>query len=95
MPVQSFPEQVFAMSDPRPLHVSRAPLTASPPDPVADAFRRWGYLSTDLDPMGRMERFEHPDITDARALGNPQDVERLYAIYCGPHRIRVHAHGGT
>ena len=35
-------------------------------DPLADAFRRWGYLQSDLDPMGRIAPFEHPDLADAR-----------------------------
>ena len=72
------------MSNPRPLNASRAPSTASLPDPVADAFRRWGYLQCDLDPMGRLQPYEHPDVADARALGDAREVERLRSIYCGP-----------
>ncbi len=69
------------MSNPRTVNVSRVPVTA--PDPVADAFRRWGYLLASIDPLGRMQTIEHPDITDARSLGDPGEVERLAGVYCG------------
>ena len=54
-----------------------------PPDAVADAFRRWGYLQADLDPMGRIEPYEHPDITDVSALGDSR-LDELRARYTGP-----------
>ncbi len=51
-------------------------------DPLADAYRRWGYLQADLDPMGRIEPFEHPDITEARAGGNAREVDAWRSVYC-------------
>jgi len=69
------------MSNPRPLQASRAPSTASVPDPVADAFRRWGYLQANIDPLGRLQPFEHPDLADARALGAAPELERLNSLY--------------
>jgi hypothetical protein len=32
---------------------------------LANAFRRWGYLQADLDPLGRLEPFVHADLQDA------------------------------
>jgi 2-oxoglutarate dehydrogenase E1 component len=31
---------------------------------VLDAFRRWGYLQADLDPLGRLEPAPHPDLDE-------------------------------
>jgi 2-oxoglutarate dehydrogenase E1 component len=53
------------------------------PDPVADAYRRWGYLQANLDPLARIAPYEHPDITDARALGSRDDQHKWQSIYCG------------
>jgi len=50
-------------------------------DPLAEAFRRWGYLAADLDPLGRLVPFEHPDLRDAVASADQSDVERWRAIY--------------
>jgi 2-oxoglutarate dehydrogenase E1 component len=72
------------MSNPHSVHASHTPATAPQPDPVADAFRRWGYLQSDLDPMGRLKPYEHAEIAEARALGDAAEVERLRGIYCGP-----------
>src|SRR6188768_2868516 len=52
-------------------------------DPLADAYRRWGYLQADLDPMARIEPFEHPDITEARAGADAHDVDAWRSLYCG------------
>ncbi len=52
-------------------------------DPLADAYRRWGYLQADLDPMGRIEPFEHPDISEARAGADARDVDAWRSLYCG------------
>ena len=52
-----------------------------PDDPLADAFRRWGYLAADLDPLGRLVPYEHPDVRDAVALAAQTDVERWRTIY--------------
>jgi 2-oxoglutarate dehydrogenase E1 component len=40
---------------------------------LADAFRRWGYLQARIDSLGRLEEFEHPDISDA-ARGLPAEL---------------------
>src|SRR5438105_2393534 len=46
---------------------------------VFEAFRRWGYLSADLDPLGRLAPEPHAEL--------PRDGEDAAAarrIYCGP-----------
>ncbi|UCG50986.1 MAG: 2-oxoglutarate dehydrogenase E1 component [Candidatus Latescibacterota bacterium] len=53
-------------------------------DRLAEAFRRWGYLRADLDTLGRIEPFEHPDIVEATAESEPTAVEQWQKIYCGP-----------
>jgi 2-oxoglutarate dehydrogenase E1 component len=70
------------MSNPRSLQATRSPVVSSHPDPLADAFRRWGYLMANLDPLGRMQPIEHPDITDASA-GDSESAGRWRSIYCG------------
>ena len=37
----------------------------------------------DLDPMGRIHPFEHPDISDAVARAPQQEASRWRSIYCG------------
>jgi 2-oxoglutarate dehydrogenase E1 component len=73
------------MSSPRISGTPRAPVapTIHAPDPVADAYRRWGYLRADLDPLGRLQPFEHPDIVDARALGSEEENAKWSSVYCG------------
>ncbi len=52
------------------------------PDPLADAFRRWGYLQADIDPLGRLHPQVHPDVE--RALEHyGGDVERWRSLYTG------------
>ncbi|MCI0451238.1 MAG: 2-oxoglutarate dehydrogenase E1 component [Candidatus Latescibacteria bacterium] len=58
-------------------------IAVSPPDPLADAYRRWGYLLADLDPMGRIEPFEHPDIAEARATADAREIEAWRSLYGG------------
>ncbi|HEX6791252.1 MAG TPA: 2-oxoglutarate dehydrogenase E1 component [Candidatus Krumholzibacteria bacterium] len=70
----------FARSNAR---TARTQATDLAPDPVADAYRRWGYLQADIDPLQRMAPFEHPDIADARSLGSREDNDKWRAIYCG------------
>ena len=65
------------------LRSARNQATDLAPDPVADAYRRWGFLQADVDPLQRMSPFEHPDIADARSLGSREDNEKWRAIYCG------------
>lgn len=58
-----------------------APLAA--PDPVADAYRRWGFLQADIDPLQRLAPYVHPDIADALSLGSRDENERWRSMYCG------------
>jgi 2-oxoglutarate dehydrogenase E1 component len=55
-----------------------------PTDPAtpsaAGAFRRWGYLQADLDPLGRLKPLPLPDL-DAVP---PAEAAPWRAIYCGP-----------
>jgi 2-oxoglutarate dehydrogenase E1 component len=46
---------------------------------IPDAFRRWGYLQANLDPLGRLEPQPHPDL---ELSGEAADRGR--AVYCGP-----------
>jgi len=50
-----------------------------PEDRLAEAFRRWGYLQADLDPLGRLPRMSHPDLE----AGAGSDADRWRSIYCG------------
>ncbi|MGH7949326.1 MAG: thiamine pyrophosphate-dependent enzyme, partial [Candidatus Binataceae bacterium] len=59
------------------------PSTVSLPDPLADAYRRWGYLQADLDPMGRIQPYEHSDIVEARASAHAREADAWRAVYCG------------
>jgi 2-oxoglutarate dehydrogenase E1 component len=52
-------------------------------DPLADAFRRWGYLAANLDPLDRYTPFEHPDLAEAAAGAAPGDVARWRSVYAG------------
>src|SRR5579863_6754242 len=45
---------------------------------VFDAFRRWGYLEADLDPLGFLRRQPHPDL---RIDG--EFAEQARRVYCG------------
>ncbi len=44
---------------------------------VFDAFRRWGYLEADLDPLGREPRVPHPD------LPRGEEADEARGHYCG------------
>jgi 2-oxoglutarate dehydrogenase E1 component len=57
--------------------------TGTTHDPLADAFRRWGYLAANLDPLQRIEPYEHPDLAEAIAGSKPGDVERWSSLYSG------------
>ena len=48
-------------------------------DRHADSFRRWGYLQADLDPLGRLVPFAHPELDVPRDA----EVDRWRSIYCG------------
>jgi 2-oxoglutarate dehydrogenase E1 component len=41
-----------------------------------DAFRRWGYLQADIDPLGRLKPMPHPEL-DVEGAEEPREV------YCG------------
>ncbi len=55
------------------------------PSALEDVFRRWGYLAADLDPLGRLAPFHHPDLDEALRLaaGDSPEAARLRSIYCG------------
>ena len=61
---------------------SEATVERAQRDPLADAFRRWGYLQADLDPMGRLERQFHPDIAEQLDGASPAEVGRWKSVYC-------------
>ncbi len=48
-------------------------------DQVFDAFRRWGYLAADLDPLGRLRPEPHPELDFAGAA-----ADEARRCYCGP-----------
>src|SRR3954447_26812836 len=45
---------------------------------IWDAFRRWGYLEADLDPLGTLSPFKVPELGLTGA-----EAERARATYCG------------
>ncbi len=47
-------------------------------DKIFDAFRRWGYLQADLDPLGHLKSAQHPELD---LTGKAAD--RARKIYCG------------
>src|SRR5262245_57104843 len=47
--------------------------------PVLDAFRRWGYLEANVDPLGRLFPIRHPEL----ALSGPE-AGAARRVYCGP-----------
>ncbi len=47
--------------------------------PAKDAFKRWGYLVADLDPLGRIPELTHRDLELAKGA----EAEKLRAIYGG------------
>jgi len=51
-------------------------------DPLAMAFRRWGYLQADVDSLGRLKPYEHPDIQDALLESKGDEAERWRRVYC-------------
>ena len=50
---------------------------------VLDAFRRWGYLAADLDPLGRLKPEPHPEVPEVTGLDGPA-AEAARRIYSGP-----------
>ena len=54
------------------------------PDPVLEAYRRWGHLEAALDPLGRLAPERHSEL--------PSDGEaaaRARAWYCGPLAVEM------
>jgi 2-oxoglutarate dehydrogenase E1 component len=45
---------------------------------ILDTYRRWGYLAADLDPLGHLEPFDHPELSR-----KGKTAERARRIYCG------------
>jgi 2-oxoglutarate dehydrogenase E1 component len=45
---------------------------------VFDSYRRWGYLAADLDPLGFLSPFEHPDLVPVGP-----DAAAARGFYCG------------
>jgi len=62
------------------LDSTRLPSTVAPDPWTVDAFRRWGYLAADLDPLGRLQPESHPELGDLTAPA----IAELRRIYCGP-----------
>ncbi len=60
-----------------------------PPDRLPDAFRRWGYLQADLDPLGRLEPLVHPDLEGAEGKA-AQPWRRLYCGSIGAEFMHIH-----
>jgi len=60
--------------------LSAQPALPAPTPETVDAFRRWGYLAADLDPLERLLPENHPALGD---LTDPA-VAELRRIYCGP-----------
>jgi len=46
---------------------------------VLDAFRRWGYLEANLDPLGFLQPRPHPELR-----GDSDAARQARAWYCGP-----------
>src|SRR2546428_5141031 len=52
---------------------------------LPDASRRWGSLGADLDPLGRLPPFRHPELDEAQRRGGAsQETAPLESVYCGP-----------
>src|SRR5579864_6259753 len=45
---------------------------------VFDAFRQWGYLEADLDPLGFLQPVHHPDLQIEGEF-----AQEARAVYCG------------
>ena len=61
-----------------PESAEQAPAQAAERERVFDAFRRWGYLQADLDPLGLFRPQPHPEL---RLSGPAAEEARHY--YCG------------
>ncbi|HEY8021905.1 MAG TPA: 2-oxoglutarate dehydrogenase E1 component, partial [Thermoanaerobaculia bacterium] len=72
----------MAIAAPQPTAPSASSVSSGlAPDPErVDAFRRWGYLAADLDPLERLRPELHPALGD---LTDPS-VQELRRVYAGP-----------
>src|SRR5512146_3096221 len=70
-------EAKFAVES-APESAEQAPAQAAERERVFDAFRRWGYLQADLDPLGLFRPQPHPEL---RLSGPAAEEARHY--YCG------------
>ncbi len=52
-------------------------------DPLAAAFRRWGYLQADIDWLGRLQPFEHRDIQEIAKRSDVAETARWKGLYSG------------
>lgn len=62
---------------------NRTPVEENWNDPVAAAYRRWGYLAAGVDPLERLTPLVPPDLEEARASADSAARERFEALYCG------------
>ncbi len=50
---------------------------------LAEAYRRWGWLAADLDPLGFVQPIVSPDLDPAGYGLEPSDAAPLRSAYCG------------
>lgn len=48
-------------------------------DIIANSFRRWGYLQAQIDTLGRIPAFPHPELDQVKAA----DAKKWRSAYCG------------
>jgi 2-oxoglutarate dehydrogenase E1 component len=58
--------------------LATAPQTGEDRERIFDAFRRWGYLAANLDPLGFLHPFAHPEIAVSGEI-----ADQARRIYCG------------
>src|SRR5690242_20821591 len=64
----------------RPASAARKSVTADEDRKlVFDAFRRWGYLEANLDPLGLFQPLKHPDLEGLHG----ENAEEARRTYCG------------
>ena len=63
--------------------VRQRPVEETWADPLAAAYRRWGYLQADLDGLERLKPLVHPDIDEARSSAGAESDAWWRRVYCG------------
>ena len=58
--------------------LATAPQTGEDRERIFDAFRRWGYLAANLDPLGFLHPFVHPEIDVSGEI-----ADQARRVYCG------------